>query len=141
MTTITTNMTEPKQPPPSSSTSTSTTQLIQPSSSSRQKRVSQQVRSKPTRGKTIISTNSNSSRAKNLASLGRFYVNTMKTIGTKQVLRMDPSIKRTISKRCESILLPGVTSRIRIKCKSLSQKPKRSFIQITHFILNECLNL
>ena len=58
------------------------------------------------------------SNSKNLASLGRFYVNTMKTIGTKQVLRIDPSIKRTICKRCDTILLPGVTSRIRIKCKS-----------------------
>ncbi|PKC60239.1 Rpr2-domain-containing protein [Rhizophagus irregularis] len=53
-----------------------------------------------------------------ITSLGRFYINTMKTIGTKQVLRIDPSIKRTICKRCETILLPGVTSKVRIKCKS-----------------------
>ncbi|CAG8651017.1 13135_t:CDS:2 [Acaulospora morrowiae] len=53
-----------------------------------------------------------------LVPLGRFYVNTMKTIGTKQVLRIDPSIKRTLCRRCETLLLPGVTSRVRIKSSS-----------------------
>ncbi|CAG8790171.1 43883_t:CDS:10 [Gigaspora margarita] len=33
------------------------------------------------------------------------------------ILRIDPSIKRTLCKRCDSVLLPGVTSQIRIKSK------------------------
>ncbi|CAG8716517.1 8589_t:CDS:2 [Dentiscutata erythropus] len=54
---------------------------------------------------------------KSLIPLSRFYISTMKSIGTKQVLRIDPSIKRTLCKKCESVLIPGVTSRIRIKPK------------------------
>jgi len=97
MTTITANI----SPPPSPTTSTTSTSQ-QPSVSVQEQVLQQEELSiKPV----------------NLASLGRFYVNTMKTIGTKQVLRIDPSIKRTICKRCETILLPGATSRIRIKSR------------------------
>ncbi|CAG8597940.1 17822_t:CDS:2, partial [Racocetra persica] len=60
---------------------------------------------------------SSTSTNRNLIPLSRFYISTMKSIGTKQVLRIDPSIKRTLCKKCESVLLPGLTSRIRIKPK------------------------
>jgi ribonuclease P protein subunit RPR2 len=109
MTTITANM--PQQLPSNSTTST-----FQHSSSfsAKEQEVLQQEQSKLTSSNTT-----NLNNTKNLAPLGRFYINTMKTIGTKQVLRVDPSIKRTLCKRCETILLPGVTSRVRVKCKSL----------------------
>ena len=106
MTTITANIpqspqtTSKSQSPPLHSVSEQEQTLLQ----------QQQEQFKLTRNHTKTNTT-------NLVPLGRFYVNTMKTIGTKQVLRIDPSIKRTICKRCETILLPGVTSRIRIKCK------------------------
>ncbi|CAG8482597.1 12845_t:CDS:2 [Dentiscutata heterogama] len=63
------------------------------------------------------SINSSTNTKKSLIPLSRFYISTMKSIGTKQVLRIDPSIKRTLCKKCESVLIPGVTSRIRIKSK------------------------
>lgn len=58
-----------------------------------------------------------SDKSDGLIPLGRFYVNTMKTIGTKQVLRIDPSIKRNLCRRCDTLLLPGVTSQVRMKCE------------------------
>ncbi|XP_056412239.1 ribonuclease P protein subunit p21 isoform X1 [Hyla sarda] len=45
--------------------------------------------------------------------LARFYCHTEKTIGKRLVLRQDPSIKRTICKRCSSLLLSGITCTVR----------------------------
>ncbi|XP_017548818.1 ribonuclease P protein subunit p21 [Pygocentrus nattereri] len=47
--------------------------------------------------------------------LARFYCFTQKTIAKRLVLRQDPSVKRTICKRCCSLLIPGVTSTVRQK--------------------------
>ncbi|XP_053563530.1 ribonuclease P protein subunit p21 isoform X2 [Bombina bombina] len=47
--------------------------------------------------------------------LARFYCHTERMISQRLVLRQDPSIKRTICKRCSSLLLPGVTSTVRQK--------------------------
>jgi ribonuclease P protein subunit RPR2 len=102
--------------PSLTSTSTTTSAAQQPSLSNQEQGL-QQGQSKIIKSNATTNT-TNLDNTKNLASIGRFYINTMKTIGTKQVLRIDPSIKRTICKRCETILLPGVTSKVRIKCKS-----------------------
>ncbi|KAG9266575.1 ribonuclease P protein subunit p21-like, partial [Astyanax mexicanus] len=45
--------------------------------------------------------------------LARFYCFTQKTIARRLVLRQDPSVKRTLCKRCCSLLIPGVTSTVR----------------------------
>ncbi|KAG9266974.1 ribonuclease P protein subunit p21 [Astyanax mexicanus] len=45
--------------------------------------------------------------------LARFYCFTQKTIARRLVLRQDPSVKRTLCKRCCSLLIPGVTSTAR----------------------------
>ncbi|XP_069827184.1 ribonuclease P protein subunit p21 isoform X1 [Dendropsophus ebraccatus] len=45
--------------------------------------------------------------------LARFYCHTEKTIGKRLVLRQDPSIKRTICKRCSGLLLSGITCTVR----------------------------
>ncbi|CAB4432901.1 unnamed protein product [Rhizophagus irregularis] len=113
MTTISANITQPSPILPTTSTSQQPSLLY---SFSDQEQELQQGQSKII--KSNATTNkTNLDNTKNLASLGRFYINTMKTIGTKQVLRIDPSIKRTICKRCETILLPGVTSKVRIKSR------------------------
>ncbi|GBB88790.1 hypothetical protein RclHR1_01540013 [Rhizophagus clarus] len=118
MTTIAANMTQPSPILPSTSTvsTTSTTSTSeQPSQSNPFSNQEQELQQR--QSKIIKNDTTNLGNTKNLASLGRFYINTMKTIGTKQVLRIDPSIKRTICKRCETILLPGVTSKVRIKSR------------------------
>lgn len=49
--------------------------------------------------------------------LARFYCSTQKTIARRLVLRQDPSVKRTLCKRCCSLLLPGVTATTRQRRK------------------------
>jgi len=46
----------------------------------------------------------------------------MKAIGQKTVVKLDPSVKRTICKGCDSLLIPGVTATVRSKSSSSHQK-------------------
>ncbi|XP_077440018.1 ribonuclease P protein subunit p21 [Vanacampus margaritifer] len=45
--------------------------------------------------------------------LARFYSFTQRTIARRLVLRQDPSVKRTICKKCCSLLIPGLTATTR----------------------------
>ncbi|XP_036378265.1 ribonuclease P protein subunit p21 isoform X2 [Megalops cyprinoides] len=45
--------------------------------------------------------------------LARFYSYTQRTISKRLVLRQDPSVKRTMCKKCYSLLVPGVTATVR----------------------------
>ncbi|XP_051978253.1 ribonuclease P protein subunit p21-like isoform X2 [Xyrauchen texanus] len=54
--------------------------------------------------------------------LARFYCFTQKTISKRLVLRQDPSVKRTICKKCCTLLVPGVTSTVRQKNAGHSSK-------------------
>ncbi|XP_031567119.1 ribonuclease P protein subunit p21-like [Actinia tenebrosa] len=49
--------------------------------------------------------------------LVRFYMNSLTSVAQKNVLRLDPSIKRTVCKKCHSLLVPGVTCKVRTKAK------------------------
>lgn len=49
--------------------------------------------------------------------LSRFYSNTMMKIGTKNLMKIDPNVKRTICKICSALLVPGVTAKVRMRCK------------------------
>ncbi|XP_069006719.1 ribonuclease P protein subunit p21 [Embiotoca jacksoni] len=50
--------------------------------------------------------------------LARFYCFTQKTIAKRLVLRQDPSVKRTLCKKCCSLLIPGVTATTRQRRKN-----------------------
>ncbi|XP_041863285.1 ribonuclease P protein subunit p21 [Melanotaenia boesemani] len=50
--------------------------------------------------------------------LARFYCFTQKTVARRLVLRQDPSVKRTICKKCCSLLIPGVTATTRQRRKN-----------------------
>ncbi|TFK85544.1 Rpr2-domain-containing protein [Polyporus arcularius HHB13444] len=52
---------------------------------------------------------------KNTAELSRCYVGSMRIVGQKAMVRMDPSIKRTLCKQCDTILIPGSTASVRVK--------------------------
>ncbi|KAI0823617.1 Rpr2-domain-containing protein [Trametes gibbosa] len=52
---------------------------------------------------------------KDAAELSRSYVGTMRTVGQKTMVRMDPSMKRTLCKTCDTVLLPGSTVTVRIR--------------------------
>ncbi|XP_028824980.1 ribonuclease P protein subunit p21 [Denticeps clupeoides] len=45
--------------------------------------------------------------------LARFYTFTQNSVARRLVLRQDPSVKRTMCRRCCSLLVPGVTARVR----------------------------
>ncbi|XP_068599945.1 ribonuclease P protein subunit p21 [Brachionichthys hirsutus] len=49
--------------------------------------------------------------------LARFYCFTQRTIARRLVLRQDPSVKRTLCKKCCSLLIPGVTATARQRRK------------------------
>ncbi|XP_064624274.1 ribonuclease P protein subunit p21-like [Lineus longissimus] len=55
-------------------------------------------------------------------NLVRFYLQTMQSIAKKLVLRIDPSIKRTLCKKCYMLLVPGITATVRIKSKKSRQR-------------------
>jgi ribonuclease P protein subunit RPR2 len=70
-----------------------------------------------------------------MLDLSRTYVRSMKVIGTKTTVRMlgfsllcllyrskpsiyrDPSVKRTLCKKCAIVLVPGTTALVRVNCK------------------------
>ncbi|XP_012697401.2 ribonuclease P protein subunit p21 isoform X2 [Clupea harengus] len=56
------------------------------------------------------------------AELARFYCFTQKTIARRLVLRQDPSVKRTICKRCCGLLVPGVTGALRQRKRKGKQR-------------------
>ncbi|KAG0092322.1 Ribonuclease P protein subunit p21 [Podila epicladia] len=52
-----------------------------------------------------------------LTGTARFYASTLREIGRKSVIRIDPSIKRSICLRCEAVLVPYVSAEIRIEAE------------------------
>ncbi|KAG9048755.1 hypothetical protein FS837_012118 [Tulasnella sp. UAMH 9824] len=66
-----------------------------------------------------------------IMDLSRHHLRTMKAIGAKSVLRMDPSVKRTICKGCQAVLIPGVTAKVRTKSS-------RTHKHITRYICQQC---
>ncbi|KAG0225757.1 Ribonuclease P protein subunit p21 [Actinomortierella wolfii] len=49
--------------------------------------------------------------------MARFYTAALREIGRKNVIRMDPMVKRTLCRRCDSLLIPGVSAIVRIEAK------------------------
>ncbi|EKM75562.1 hypothetical protein AGABI1DRAFT_132102 [Agaricus bisporus var. burnettii JB137-S8] len=65
----------------------------------------------------------------NGSDLARMYVRTMNVVGQRTTTKMDPSVKRTICKSCSSVLIPGISARIR-------NRPSR---QHQHLMIYTCL--
>ncbi|KAI8391638.1 RNAse P Rpr2/Rpp21/SNM1 subunit domain-containing protein [Radiomyces spectabilis] len=57
----------------------------------------------------------NDNRTRSLNGLGRYYNSTMRKMARRLVIRLDPHVKRSICKRCDTMLLPGKTSAVRIQ--------------------------
>ncbi|KAL3877279.1 hypothetical protein ACJMK2_035011 [Sinanodonta woodiana] len=49
--------------------------------------------------------------------LCRFYIETIKTIAKKEVLKLHPYMKRNFCKRCCVLLIPGVSAKLRTRSK------------------------
>ncbi|KAG5641266.1 hypothetical protein DXG03_005589 [Asterophora parasitica] len=47
--------------------------------------------------------------------LSRTYIDTMKIVGQKTTVKIDPAVKRTLCKGCNLTLIPGSTASVRVK--------------------------
>ncbi|KIK45135.1 hypothetical protein CY34DRAFT_801988 [Suillus luteus UH-Slu-Lm8-n1] len=54
-------------------------------------------------------------RVVSTADLSRSYVDTMKSVGQKTNVKIDPTVKRVICKGCHIVLIPGASSTVRVK--------------------------
>ncbi|KLO18402.1 Rpr2-domain-containing protein [Schizopora paradoxa] len=55
---------------------------------------------------------------KSSSHISRAYLKSMRIIGQKTMVRLDPDVKRTICRGCNSLMLPGVTANVRSKARS-----------------------
>ncbi|KAG2150863.1 Rpr2-domain-containing protein [Suillus clintonianus] len=54
-------------------------------------------------------------RVVSTAELSRSYIDTMKVVGQKTNVKIDPTVKRVICKGCHIVLMPGASSTVRVK--------------------------
>ncbi|KAF8894350.1 RNAse P Rpr2/Rpp21/SNM1 subunit domain-containing protein [Gymnopilus junonius] len=52
---------------------------------------------------------------KDTGDLARSYVQSMRVVGQKTTVKMDPSLKRSLCPGCSTILIPGSTASVRVK--------------------------
>ncbi|KAG6845084.1 hypothetical protein H0H87_000989 [Tephrocybe sp. NHM501043] len=55
------------------------------------------------------------SHAAMASDLSRTYISIMKSVGQKTTVKIDPAVKRTLCKGCNSIMIPGSTAIVRVK--------------------------
>ncbi|BGP25335.1 ribonuclease P 21 kDa subunit [Rhodotorula toruloides] len=55
------------------------------------------------------------SRAEGLWPVARRVAREMKEVAKKATVRMDPTVKRTVCQGCATVLVPGITSIVRVK--------------------------
>jgi len=48
------------------------------------------------------------------ADIGQGYVRAMRLIGQKTTVKMDPSVKRTLCRGCDTVLIPGLSANVRV---------------------------
>ncbi len=57
--------------------------------------------------------------------LSSYYCGMVKKLSLKSMLKLDPSVKRSLCKKCSSPLVPGLTSTVRLNSRSKSKKKRR----------------
>lgn len=82
-----------------------------------------------------------------LLGTSRYLNNTLKNISAKLVIRLDPHLKRMICKRCDTTLLPSITSTHRIQsspvttlvttCKVCKAKKRYAFHNKDYELFND----
>lgn len=63
--------------------------------------------------------------------LSRAYLNHMDLVSKKAVLKLHPDIKRTICKKCNRLLIDGLTSKTRMKNNSRNKLPHCDILEIS----------
>lgn len=68
--------------------------------------------------------------------LSRFYLSTARTVAQKSVLRLSPSLKQTICRRCDALLIPGTSSTHRVE--NNSRGGRKSWADVLVVECNAC---
>ncbi|KAF7376431.1 hypothetical protein MSAN_00058700 [Mycena sanguinolenta] len=55
------------------------------------------------------------SRKMNVHDLSKSYINSMKIVASKTMVKMDPAVKRTLCNGCNIVLVPGSTATVRVE--------------------------
>ncbi|GAA5934672.1 ribonuclease P protein subunit RPR2 [Sporobolomyces koalae] len=71
-------------------------------------------------------------RVESFKPISRHLVRMMKEVAKKATVRMDPAVKRTLCKHCDAVLVPGVSSSVRIK-------PSRPHAHLVVYTCSACL--
>ena len=80
-----------------------------------------------------MSPNANQPHCQNLAA---YLASHIRTIGLKSKTKVSREVKRTICKRCSSVLIPGKTSKVRMQ--NLSKKSKKPWADMLIVQCNLC---
>lgn len=67
--------------------------------------------------------------------ISRSFARNVDSIAKKTVIKLSPSMKRSICKKCNALLLPGLTMKIYIENKSKEKLPK---CDILVYLCNTC---
>ncbi|KAJ6498978.1 RNAse P Rpr2/Rpp21/SNM1 subunit domain-containing protein [Mycena sanguinolenta] len=62
---------------------------------------------------------SKKSRKMNVHDLSKSYINSMKIVASKTMVKMDPAVKRTLCNGCNIVLVPGSTATVRVKASKV----------------------
>ncbi|KAG7890688.1 hypothetical protein KL905_000973 [Ogataea polymorpha] len=64
-------------------------------------------------------------------ALSRMYLRNMDVVAKKTVLKLDPSLKRTVCKKCHRLQLPGRTASIRIENTSNAKSAENDVLAVS----------
>ncbi|KAG7825322.1 hypothetical protein KL909_001614 [Ogataea angusta] len=65
------------------------------------------------------------------SALSRMYLRNMDVVAKKTVLKLDPSVKRTVCKKCHRLQLPGRTASIRVENTSNAQSAENDVLAVS----------
>lgn len=90
-------------------------------------------------GKSAQGSNPNSGAcAKNGVGMSRYYCRQLKFLAERSVSRVDPSVKRTICKRCHVALFPGVTANYcAVEESQFLKQPEGNLVGVRRLVI-EC---
>ncbi|KAK7005809.1 RNAse P Rpr2/Rpp21/SNM1 subunit domain-containing protein, partial [Favolaschia claudopus] len=63
--------------------------------------------------------------------LSKSYINSMKIVANKTMVKMDPAVKRTLCNGCNIVLIPGSTATVRVKSSKVHG-------HVMHYRCNSC---
>lgn len=79
----------------------------------------------------LMASNLVSGNGGSFSILSKAYMRSMDLVAKKAVLKLHPSIKRSVCKECSGLLIPGVTCKLRLENPSKSKLPSCQVLAVT----------